>query len=502
MGLFSFFKGTSAPAPVVRQEPRLSRVQRRSYAGAQMTARYADFNASYLSADAELETALPKLRARARNLERNNAHAKRYIQLMQDNVVGHVGFSLKMTVKQTADPTQADTYVNRAIRDGFRKWSRVVTADGLMSMVEASRMAMRTFARDGEVIVHMRQSGRFPLGLAIKFIESDHLDETLNRVFPGTKNRIRMGVEIDGDERPIAYHLLTNHPGETVWSSGNRRYIRVPADDIIHIYVKNRPGQTRGEPPMAVVMTDAKMLAGYREAEITNRRVAASKMGFFERDAESGPVSGVADAEDEDGQFIMEVEPGKTTVLPPGYSFSAFDPNSSSTDYAAFEKQIIRSIAAGLGPSYFDLAMDLDDVSYSSIRQGALSDRDFYRGVQRFFIDRFQMPIYAKFLRHFLDFGDANLPGYRYDRFFDGSEFQPRGWAWVDPEKEVRAATSAREGRLDSLHHQAAERGLDWMDIADEIATEDAYLKEKGISVITKNSPPAQNDVAKDETDT
>jgi lambda family phage portal protein len=501
MGFFSFLRGSTA-APTVRQEPAISRRGRRSYAGAQMTARYADFTASYLSADAELETALPKLRARARNLERNNAHAKRFLQLMQDNVVGHMGFALKMNVKATQDPTKTDDYVNAAIRGAFKKWSRTVTADGLMSMVEASRMAVRTFARDGEVLAIFRENAKFPLGLAIRFLEADHLDETLNQTFPGTRNRIRMGVEIDEDERPVAFHILTSHPGETVWSTGNRRYIRVPASEVLHIYLKNRAGQTRGEPPMAVVMTDAKMLAGYREAEITNRRVAASKMGFFERDAESGPVSGVADAEGEDGQLIMEVEPGKASVLPPGYRFNSFDPNSSSTDYAGFEKQIIRSIAAGLGPNYFDLAMDLDDVSYSSIRQGALSDRDFYRGVQRFFIDRFVTQVFARFLRHFLDFGDSGLPGYRFDRFLEGAEFQGRGWSWVDPEKEVRAAIQAREGRLDSLHHQAAERGVDWRDVADEIAMEEDYLAEKKIPVITKNNPQPQNDVAKQPSDT
>lgn len=501
MGLFSFLRGSTA-APVIRQEPVISRRSRRSYAGAQMTARYADFTASYLSADAELETALPKLRARARNLERNNAHAKRFLQLMQDNVVGHMGFSLKMNVRTTQDPNQPDDFVNRSIRMAYRKWSRVVTADGLMSMIEASRMAVRTFSRDGEVLAIFRRNAKFPMGLALRFLEADHLDETLNRVFPGTRNRIRMGVEIDEDERPVAYHILTNHPGETVWSSGNRRYVRVPASEVLHIYLKNRAGQTRGEPPMAVIMTDAKMLAGYREAEITNRRVGASKMGFFERTVDAGPVAGVADAEDDDGQFIMEVEPGKATVLPPGYSFNAFDPNTSSTDYASFEKQVIRSIAAGLGPSYFDLAMDLDDVSYSSIRQGALSDRDFYRGVQRFFIDRFVMRVFSEFLRHFLDFGDSGLPGYRFDRFLDGAEFQGRGWSWVDPEKEVNAAIKAREGRLDSLHHQAAERGVDWRDVADEIAMEEEYLAEKNIPVVTKNTPQPQNAVANEPSDT
>lgn len=487
MKLFSFLR---------RNKPSPTRQSVRNYAGAQTAPRYADFGSSYLSADAELEVALAKLRGRSRNLERNNPHARRYIQLMQDNIVGHSGFKLTVAARNGNGAGTLDVPGNAIILRGYTRWATKgpVTADGMMTMVEAQRLAVRTWCRDGEVIIQHRQGARYRDGYAIKFIEADQLDENLNRVYPGSGNRIRMGVELDTDERPVAYHMLTTHPGEAVWSSNGKKWVRIPAAEITHIYVKNRPGQTRGEPPMSSIMTDLKMLAGYREAEITNRRVASAKMGFFERDKDSGPVEGVSDAEGDDGELLMEVEPGKMSVLPQGYRFNNFDPNSSSTDYVGFEKQIIRSVAAGLGPSYFDLGMDLEDVSYSSIRQGALSDRDFYRGMQRFFIDRFQTVVYSKWLDSYLDFGDSGIPTYRYQKFLDGSGFNGRGWAWVDPEKEVNAAIKAREGRLNSLHRQISENGMDFDEVVEEIAAEEAKLEQLKIPVVTKNQPaPVDN---------
>jgi len=472
--------------PFTRKKPPAA--SKRSFAGAQQTARYSDFRWSNLSADAELESVLTILRGRARNLERNSPHAKRYLQLMQDNIVGPSGFSLQVRAK-SSNGKGLDKFGNDAVEGMWKSWARVCTADGLMSIVELERMAVRTWGRDGEVILQRRRGPKYgKLGLAYRFIEADQLDETLNRVYPGTKNRIRMGVEIDEDERPIAYHLLTQHPGETVWLAGNnRKYVRVPASEIIHVYVKSRAGQTRGEPPMSCVMTDMKMLNGYREAEMTNRRAAASKMGFFEREDGSGPVTGVADSEDADGQLEMEVEPGKMTVLPIGYKFNSFDPNGSSTDYVGFERQIIRSIATGLGPSYFDLGMDLEDVSYSSIRQGALSDRDFYRGMQGFFVSRLMVPIYIDFLNHALDFGDSGIPPRRFDKFFEAAAFRPRGWSWVDPEKEVNAAIKMREGRMNSLTRIVGEQGGDFDEIAQEIADEEQQLETMGIPVVSKN---------------
>lgn len=490
MGWFSRKK--AAPVEVPRK---------RTFAGAQSTARLNDFRWSNLSADSELESVLTILRGRARNLERNSPHAKRYIQLMQDNIVGPNGFSLQVRAAAFDGKSGAlDVYGNAEIERMWKDWGRTSTADGLMDVTEMERMIVRTWSRDGEVIIQRRRGKKYgKLGLAYRFIEADQLDETLNRVYPGSKNRIRMGVEIDEDERPVAYHLLTQHPGDNVWLAGNnRKYIRVPAAEIIHVYVKSRPGQTRGIPPMSVVMGDMQMLGGYRDAEITNRRGAAAKMGFFERDADSGPVAGVADAETDDGQFEMEVEPGKMTVLPTGYKFNSFDASGSSTDYVGFERQIIRSIATGLGPSYFDLGMDLEDVSYSSIRQGALSDRDFYRGMQSFFISRAMMPIYVDFLNHALDFGDSGIPPRRFDKFFEASTFRPRGWSWVDPEKEVNAAIKAREGRMNSITRIVADQGGDFEDIAAEIAQEEQALAALGIPVVTKNEV-AKQDVAKTE---
>lgn len=489
MGLLSFFMGTTRKADQIeRVTPTFSRKPvKRGYSGAGNSARYADFGASNLSADAEIEVALSVLRGRSRNLERNVSHIKRYLQLMQDNIVGHIGFRLQVRAYQT-NGKEFDKKGNEAIEAEFNKWCKSVTADGMMTMAASLKMAVRAYCRDGECIIQFRFGKQFPLGFAIKFIEADLLDETLNRIYPGTKNRIRMGVEMDADERPVAYHMLTSHPGESVWSIGNRRYVRVPADEIIHIYLKSRPGQTRGEPPMSAVMNETKMLAGYREAEIMNRRASSSKMGFIERDKDSGPVEGLADEIDDEGELISEVEPGKIQILPEGYSFNSFDPTGSNTDYVGFEKQIIRSIAVGLGPSYIDLGMDLTDVSYSSIRQGSLSDRDFYRGMQSFFIDRMMWPIYRRWLLHCLDFGSTGIPAYRYEKFLNASKFIPRGWAWVDPEKEVDAAIKAREGRLNSLQRQMAENGDDFAEVADEIAAEEAYLASKDIPVVTKNT--------------
>ena len=92
-----------------------------------------------------------------------------------------------------------------------------------------------------------------------------------------------MGVEIDAVGKPLAYHLFKNHPyeGSTYQTVASEKYQRIPASEIIHAYMQERPEMTRGVPWTATAMDKIHTLNGYRQAELTASRLAACKMGFY-----------------------------------------------------------------------------------------------------------------------------------------------------------------------------------------------------------------------------
>lgn len=118
-----------------------------------------------------------------------------------------------------------------------------------------------------------------PYGFALQFIEADHLDETFNREIRND-GRIEMSVEMDRFRKPTAYHLLVKAPNGGYLQPGNER-IRVPASEIIHGYVVNRPAQVRGIPWAVSAMSRLHMLGAYEESELVAARVASAKMGFL-----------------------------------------------------------------------------------------------------------------------------------------------------------------------------------------------------------------------------
>lgn len=229
---------------------------------------------------------------------------------------------------------------------------------------------------------------------------------------------------------------------------------------------------------MAPSMAGLKQLGALREAAVVNARVGASKMGFFTSPAGDGFV-----ADDLDGNVpIMDAEPGTFHQLPNGVDFTAFDPQYPSSEFDSFHKAILKGIASGLeGASYTSLSNDLEATSYSSIRQGALEERDAYKNLQTFMIDSFIRRVYEAWLASTMEMGAIIVPLREYDRFASKSEFRGRAWSWVDPQKEMTAAVLGLKNGILSLQDVASNYGKDTEELLAQIQRDKALMEQFGV---------------------
>ena len=460
MGVLDFFKAKPKPRKMAR-----------AFHGADTGRLFSDFVHSSRSADSEIKPSLRILRDRCREISRNHPYAKRYLQIMTTNVVGPHG--VRIQVRKRNDDNSLDSVGNRIIEQQWQAWGRAgfCTVDGRISWSQAQRLFIETLTRDGEVLIQkIKNPAGNPFGFSLKFLEADYLDEGYDaRLNNG--NEVRMGVELDkGTGKPVNYYLFEDHPhhDQGYGSRTKRHHKIVPADQIIHCYMQDRAGQTRGVPWMSNVLSRLKMLDGYEEATLVNARVAASKMGFFVSPEGDGFVG-----DDIDNHApIMSAEPATFTQLPAGMKFESFDPQNPTDSFAEFEKGILRGIASGLGVSYVSLANNLEGVSYSSIRQGTIEDRDHFKVVQQFMIDQFVDPIYRAWLEMAITVGRINLPMGKYDLFADQVIYRPRGFAWVDPQKEINASVIALNNGIVSLQDVHSQYGRDTEEIFEQINRE------------------------------
>jgi lambda family phage portal protein len=419
-----------------------------------------DWIFSGLSANSEIKASLATIRARCREMERNDDVARGFFRLLENNVLGERGVTLQMKVK---DPLGAmDELANDRIEWAWWRWGRpgVASVCGRLGWREIQGLVIRSLARDGEVLIrkHRGWPGS-PYGFALEVLEADYLDESYD-LDMGAGGAIRMGVEMDVYGRPRAYHILGAHPGEP--ASVARGRVRVPADEVLHLFVCERPGQVRGVPWLASSIYGLKLLRGYKEAELVAARAGASKLGFLERNGEGRPYEG---DEEEDGQRSMKAESGTITELPAGMKFSSWDPNHPTQAFGDFVKAVTRGVASGLGVSYNSLSSDLEGVNYSSIRAGLLEEREGWKSLQRFLVDNFCEPVFEEWLRSSLALGaipavNGVLPATKFDKF-NAPEFRGRRWPWVDPLKDIEAAKAAIGYGLSSRRKVIAEGGED-----------------------------------------
>ena len=474
---------------------------KRSYQGANTGRLFADFFTSSNSADAEIKDNLRILRDRARELSRNDSYISRYLALMVSNIIGKHG--IRVSSKSRNDNNSLDLRANQLIEKAWNDWGRMgnCTANGRMSFLDCQKLAVESLFRDGEVLIRKIKNKNNPFGFELAFLESDHLDENLNDNNLKNGNKIKMGVELNNFGRPVAYHLFKDHPFDQTYQTENH-HIRVPAEEIIHIFMPTRPEQTRGVTPIATCMANIQLLKGYLQAEITSARIGASKMGFL--------VSGsgdeyVGDGIDDDGfSSTMSAEPGTFEQLPSGVTLQSWDPSHPNSAFDGFMTSVLRSIASGLNISYHSLSNDLSSVNYSSIRQGALEDRSSFALHQQLLIDHFIEPVYRSWLEMAISTGYINLPINKYNKFADSVSFIPRSFPWIDPLKEMQAHILGLQNGTTTYSDIASNAGRDVEELFEQHQKEAELANLYGIETAYQpfgNKSPIQPTIASEQED-
>jgi lambda family phage portal protein len=455
----------------------LSRTQkpgRRSYAAAQPTRLTGDWITAILSADQEIKYDLRRLRGASRSLVRDNSYAARFVSMVAENVVGP-------QAQATTTRDDPHTGLNKRLETAWKAWGAPenASADTRLSWVEMQQLIARVLPQDGEVFLRLIPGVDNAFGFAVQMLDADLCDETYNIGAGIGQNEVRMGVEITRYGKPVAYWMWTEHPSEFGQTSTRRKRVRVPADEIIHLFRVLRPGQTRGVPWFAPVLLDQKMMQAYQEAEITAARVGASNVAAV---AIPDPEKFVGNLDEatEAGGIPYDVQPGEYVRLRPGEVLQATEFGHPSTAFGEFSKSILRSLATGLGVSYMSLSGDLEAANYSSMRGGLIAERDMWRTLQEWIATHCHRRVFGAWLPHAALYG--HLPARDLSAAtMDAVKWLPRGWAWVDPVKDLEAAVLAVQHGFSTRTEVCAEQGGDFEENVARLAVEQDLADAAGV---------------------
>lgn len=412
----------------------------------------------------------------------NNPYARKFLLMLKNNVVGADGIKLNAQSKDINGTT--DKMANDAIEKAWDDWGQNCDVTGKLNWVQIQTLAIQTIAREGEALVRIikgKYGGKY--GFGVQLIDPRRLDINKNENNINGGNFIRFGIEFTPYGKPVKYYLTNNSLDiYGVYQTTGNKYEEIPAEEIIHIFDSEYIDQKRGLPWFSSVLMRMNMLAGYEEAAVEYARVAACQMGFLQnKDVDN------IDADDEQ-EINIDAQPASFVELPPGYELKEFSPTYPNGEFDPFSKAVLRGISSGIGASYNTLANDLTSVNFSSLRQGALDERDSWKYIQKWLIAKLHEPIFQEWIKYMLLFGKIitdtgkALPLEKLDKF-KVHTWQPRSWQWIDPVKDINAAISSIDAGLKSRSDVIRDTGKDPEDVWTEISEENKLLEAKNILI-------------------
>ena len=136
----------------------------------------------------------------------------------------------------------------------------------------------------------------------------------------------------------MAYHFL-NKPYNDLATSTPSRSTRIPAQEVLHYFMQERPGQSHGIPVLAPVMKRLRDLGEYEDWELFAARVQACISVLITR--ESTDDIGLNKSSGDDG---LDANLNPESLFEPGMTFQG-RPGESLTGFCAYKtRQCIRAV--------------------------------------------------------------------------------------------------------------------------------------------------------------
>lgn len=422
------------------------------------------------------------LRARSRDLYMSCSFFGSILHAKRDGVIGR-GLELDAKIDAEALGLELDeaTAIERKIEAAFSRWARNVGVDG-ECLNEILQTAYFSTILNGDCVadIYCDVESR---SLRVRLIESDCL------ITPPKEygnERVRSGIELSANGRPVAYWLATgfefNSDGFPVNYYRRRKFMAgfnalatgeflFPKSGALFVHTPlDRPGQLRGLPIASRVLADIKQLDRYMKAEL-DAAVVASKPALFRTHP---AVEAQAEVDMMDSFGVMPKATASETAEPPqheppinygnglmidlwdGADMKAFNPGRPNEAYAAFVDHKFSEIAANLGMSA-EVALKKWNASYSASRAALLDAQQGYEIDRARFVDQLLRPLYNAWLDLHAD--ELGLTGYYTDPA-RRSAWRCAEWIGeqlpnIDPAKEIDAAAKRVQLCVSTLAREA-----------------------------------------------
>lgn len=491
--------------------------------GAERTSRETvNWNASTRSPDAMINPVKKQADARAREMQLNDGYVAGAANLQRDSIVG-ASYMLNATPNLQLlgfDEDWAEEF-QLEVEARFSLYSEspaaYMDACGILTLTDQLRLSIMSKFHTGEVLATAewdRGAGR-AYHTCLQVLAPARLSNPMGE---SDGPNLRRGIKYNDIGRPLGYNIQNGDPGDTWMSDRQNTWRFVPATkpwgrrQVIHIFDKQQPDQSRGVSGMISALKQMKMTKKFQDITLQNAVVNASFAAAIESELPpdvlfqqmggnadyskvlqeylSGLLSYIGQSNNIaiDGAKIPHLFPGtKLNLKPMG------TPGGVGTD---FENSLLRNVAASLDLSFEEFAREYSNSTYSSLKAGMATTRRSMLVQKKQVADRYATEAYLLLLEEMVNAGDVPRPaGWSRNRFIN-LFYQPlmkealgqcswigAGYPQIDELKETQAALMRIKGGLSTVETETAKLGGDWRSNFKQRKREDTMAKDLGLQL-------------------
>ncbi len=408
------------------------------------------------------------LRARARDLERNNPITNSILMAIKNNVVA-TGFNMQARSDNEA--------FNDRIEELWKEWCHYENCDYTQrqSLDDLLKLILERKFVDGGILVTFPLDLSREVPLTIQLHEVDEL--TSENVTLTDGNILSDGVECTPEGLPLAYWITQ------IDVDGFTEMVprRISAEDAIFLWNRTRVSQFREITPMASTIVTTKDVGDYNNAVAFQQKTAACTSAFIETTNEGSALGRMAQVAEHSN--IEQIKGGRVQYLAPGETVKMLIPSGQAAEVGNYLPLQQRMIAAAQGLSLESTSRNVERVNYSSARQNLLADEITYKEMRKELIEYFLRPLYKRFVDVCYLAGLLEGTGYTPDKQYYKAVWLAPSLGWIDPKKEAEANTINLQNGGKSFQQYCAEQGIDWRERIDEMAEVNEYANSKNVKL-------------------
>lgn len=461
------------------------------------------------SGDSAIISSQDLMHRRVRDLVRNTAQGKRIVHALVDLVIGcgmqtyswpfapsellQISTELENLESGQLGPRLQFALEADDLFEQYANDARQFDVEGRLTWPEMQRMMLGEAVQVGNaLLIRVFRKDYELVPLAYQLIEREQLDESQDRQASPGKNKIIGGIEFDGDNRAVAYHIYLDHPQEffgtgrsallgagAVLAAGGRRQ-RIPAERVIDLALYHRPSASLG-----VSWYDASGQSTWdRDSYIDSEIRSAAVDAVFSfvaklKDAERSAGLGFDDDLDDDdayGNRLYKVGHSPVaSIINTEESLEMVRQTRPNKDAPAFIKMLDRDVAGAFGLSYYSLTGNYESTNFSSSRAAKLDEELHVRPLQQWFgkialrVRReFNAVAAASGLFQSLRPAEFRRNQRTYQRF----DALGAGRDLLDPFKEGEARTNRLRTGISTFKEECARGGKHWIRVLMQLAIE------------------------------